>query len=73
MLHSQNDTLQAEWRDIENVVVDSQSNWDQSDPTRAEFDARYWNEIPQAMYDYFDALRELADTIQHVTDNLPCG
>lgn len=72
MLQSQNDALQAEWREIENVIVDSRNTWDQSDPTRAEFEAQYWNDIPQAMYDYFDVLRDLAETIQHVTENLPC-
>ena len=72
MLHNAFSELQTQWREIENLVVDSKNIWDMSDPTRIEFDRRYWNDIPNAMYDYLDSLRELADIIQYTVENLPC-
>lgn len=69
-LHSTLQDLDHEWRQVENVVVDSRDVW--NDSTRTQFEDRDWRDIHFTMTGYLDNLRELADTIQYVTEHLPC-
>lgn len=64
--------LQHTWQDVSRAVEESRDVWTPDDPTRREFEQRYWNEIASSIGHYLDALREMAEAVEGLNRRSPC-